>query len=62
MEPQSDVDRLVFIRQIEADVVDRLADLGCDPMPMTSTDLSKLFASETERWAKFIKAAGIRPE
>jgi hypothetical protein len=29
---------------------------------MTSADLSKLFAGETERWAKFIKAAGIRPE
>ena len=40
----------------------RLADLGCDPMPMTPTDLGKLFAGETEKWAKFIKAAGIRPE
>jgi tripartite-type tricarboxylate transporter receptor subunit TctC len=43
-------------------IKERLAELGCDPMPMTSADLSKLFAGETERWAKFIKAAGIRPE
>jgi tripartite-type tricarboxylate transporter receptor subunit TctC len=54
-------------REINAGLADpkvkeRLADLGCDPMPLTSADLSKLFASETERWAKFIKAAGIRPE
>jgi tripartite-type tricarboxylate transporter receptor subunit TctC len=54
-------------REINAGLADprikgRLADLGCDPMPMTSADLSRLFASETERWAKFIRAAGIRPE
>jgi tripartite-type tricarboxylate transporter receptor subunit TctC len=54
-------------REINAGLADpqikeRLADLGCDPMPMASADLSKLFASETEKWAKFIKAAGIRPE
>jgi len=54
-------------REIDAGLADpkikqRLADLGCDPMPMAAADLSKLFASETEKWARFIKAAGIRPE
>ncbi len=54
-------------REITAGVADptikqRLAGLGCDPMPMTPADLGKLFAGETEKWAKFIKAAGIRPE
>jgi tripartite-type tricarboxylate transporter receptor subunit TctC len=43
-------------------IKERLADLGCDPMPMSAADLSKLFASETEKWAEFIKDAGIRPE
>ena len=63
--PRDVIDKLN--REIMAGVADprikeRLADLGCDPMPMTPADLSKLFASETERWATFIKAAGIRPE
>jgi tripartite-type tricarboxylate transporter receptor subunit TctC len=40
----------------------RLADLGGVPMPMTAADFGKLIADETEKWAKVVKAAGIRAE
>jgi tripartite-type tricarboxylate transporter receptor subunit TctC len=39
-----------------------LADLGGDPMPMTAAEFGKLIADETEKWAKVIKFAGIKPE
>ena len=31
-------------------------------MPMTSAEFAKLIADETEKWAKVIKFAGIKPE
>jgi tripartite-type tricarboxylate transporter receptor subunit TctC len=40
----------------------RLADLGAEPMPMTPAQFGKFAADETEKWAKVIKFAGIRPE
>jgi tripartite-type tricarboxylate transporter receptor subunit TctC len=40
----------------------RLADLGGVPMPMTPADFRKFIADETEKWAKVIKFAGIKPE
>jgi len=40
----------------------RLADLGGTPMSMTPADFSKLIADETDKWAKVIKAASIKPE
>jgi hypothetical protein len=30
--------------------------------PMTSTEFGKLIAGETEKWAKVVKAANIKPE
>jgi tripartite-type tricarboxylate transporter receptor subunit TctC len=39
----------------------RLADLGGVPMPMTSADFGKFIARETEKWAKVLKFAGIKP-
>jgi tripartite-type tricarboxylate transporter receptor subunit TctC len=39
---------------------DRLAQLGGKPMPMTPAQFGQLVASETEKWAKVIKAAGIK--
>ena len=47
-----------------ADVGDtaRLADLGAVPMPMSAADFGKLIAEETEKWAKVVKFAGIKPE
>jgi len=40
----------------------RLADLGNIPVPMTSADFSKLIGDETEKWAKVVKYANIKPE
>lgn len=40
----------------------RLADLGAAPLPMTPSDFGKLIAADTEKWAKVIRAAHIKPE
>jgi tripartite-type tricarboxylate transporter receptor subunit TctC len=40
----------------------RLVDLGAEPMTMTPADFGKLVASETEKWAKVIRIANIKPE
>ena len=40
----------------------RLLDLGGTPMPMTPADFGKLIADDTEKWAKVIKSAGIKPQ
>jgi tripartite-type tricarboxylate transporter receptor subunit TctC len=38
----------------------RLAQLGTVPAPMTTAEFSKLIADESEKWAKVLKAAGIK--
>ena len=40
----------------------RLADLGGTVLAGSPADFSKLIADETEKWAKVIKSAGIKPE
>src|SRR5262249_11265175 len=40
----------------------RLADLGGTPLVGSPTDFGKLIADETEKWAKVIKTANIKPE
>jgi len=40
----------------------RLLDLGGVPLPLTPADFGKLIADETEKWAKVIRAANIKPE
>jgi tripartite-type tricarboxylate transporter receptor subunit TctC len=40
----------------------RLADLGGVPMPMTPPDFGKFIINETEKWAKVVKFAGLKPE
>jgi tripartite-type tricarboxylate transporter receptor subunit TctC len=40
----------------------RLADLGGMVMAGSPADLGKLIAEETEKWAKVIKFAGLKPE
>jgi tripartite-type tricarboxylate transporter receptor subunit TctC len=39
----------------------RLADLG-EALPGSPVDFGKLIAEETEKWAKVIKSAGIKPQ
>jgi tripartite-type tricarboxylate transporter receptor subunit TctC len=43
-------------------VIARLAELGGVPMPMTPVQFGQFVADETEKWAKVIKDAGIKPE
>jgi tripartite-type tricarboxylate transporter receptor subunit TctC len=40
----------------------RLADLGGTVLALSAADFGKLIADETEKWAKVIKFAGIKPE
>jgi tripartite-type tricarboxylate transporter receptor subunit TctC len=40
----------------------RLIDLGAVPIPMSSADFAKMIADETEKFAKVIKFANIKPE
>jgi tripartite-type tricarboxylate transporter receptor subunit TctC len=54
-------------REINAGLADptmkaRISDLGGSPMPMTPTDFGKFIADETEKWAKVIRTANIKPE
>ena len=63
--PAETIDKLN--REINAVIADpkikaRLADLGGVPMPMTPAEFGKLIAEETEKWAKVVKFAGIKPE
>jgi tripartite-type tricarboxylate transporter receptor subunit TctC len=41
---------------------DRIADIAGTPLRTSSSDFFALIAEETERWAKVIKFAGIKPE
>ena len=54
-------------KEINAGVADpkikaRLADLGSTAIAGSSADFGKFIADETEKWAKVIRAANIRPE
>jgi tripartite-type tricarboxylate transporter receptor subunit TctC len=40
----------------------RLSELGGVPMSMTPAEFSKHIADETEKWAKVVKFAGLKPE
>jgi len=46
----------------DATLKKRLADLGSVAFPGTPADFGKLVANETEKWAKVIKSANIKPE
>jgi tripartite-type tricarboxylate transporter receptor subunit TctC len=54
-------------KEIVAGVADprikaRFADLGGTPLALTPVEFGKLLADETEKWAKVIRAANIKPE
>src|SRR5262249_62219372 len=54
-------------REINAGLADKgmqakLADLGLTPIIGSPSDFGKLIAAETEKWAKVVKFAGIKPE
>jgi tripartite-type tricarboxylate transporter receptor subunit TctC len=43
-----------------ADVRDKLVELGFDPIGGTPSEFAALLAKETDKWAKVIKAAGVK--
>ena len=40
----------------------RLADLGVTTLALSPADFGKLIADETEKWAKVVKFAGLKPD
>ena len=54
-------------REINAALTDpsireRIADIGGTVLPGSPADFGKLIVDETEKWAKVIRAASIKPE
>jgi tripartite-type tricarboxylate transporter receptor subunit TctC len=54
-------------REINAGLADpkikkRLTDLGALPLPTTPTEFGQLLTDESERWAKVVRSANIKPE
>jgi tripartite-type tricarboxylate transporter receptor subunit TctC len=63
--PAAIVDKLN--REINAALADpgmkaRFAAIGGEPLPGSPGEFGKLIAEETDKWAKVVRAAGIRPE
>ncbi len=54
-------------REINAAIADpgmkaRLAAIGGEPLPGSPAEFGRLIAEETDKWAKVVRAAGIKPE
>ena len=47
---------------VDPKIVGRIADLGGTPLPGSPADCGKLIAEDTEKWAKVVKFANIKPE
>ncbi|SIO57639.1 Tripartite-type tricarboxylate transporter, receptor component TctC [Bradyrhizobium erythrophlei] len=63
--PQDIVDRLnkeINTAIAEPAMKARLAALGGEPLPGSPAEFGKLIAEETEKWARVVRAAGIKPE
>jgi tripartite-type tricarboxylate transporter receptor subunit TctC len=56
------INREVNIALADPGMKARLAILGNDPVSMTSAEFGKLLADETEKWAKVIHTANLKPE
>ena len=62
--PAAIIDRIhkeVAAGLVDAKMKARFADLGGAPMPMTSAEFTRLIADETEKWAKVIRRANLKP-
>ena len=63
--PTDIVDKLN--KEINAAIADpamkaRLAAIGGEPLPGSPAEFGKLISEETEKWAKVVRAAGLKPE
>jgi tripartite-type tricarboxylate transporter receptor subunit TctC len=56
------LNREINVGLADPKIKEQLSGLGGIPMPMTPADFGKLIADETEKWAKVVKFAGIKPE
>jgi tripartite-type tricarboxylate transporter receptor subunit TctC len=56
------INREVNVALADPGMKARLAVLGNDPVSMTSAEFGKLLAEETEKWAKVIRTANLKPE
>ena len=56
------LNRLINAALADTKFIGRLADLGATPLARSPAQFRKLIADETEKWAKVIKFAGIKPE
>ena len=43
-------------------ILARFADVGAMPIVFTPAEANAFVAAQTEKWAKVIKSAGIKPE
>ena len=62
--PPEIIDRLageIKATLADANMQTRLADIGGVPMPKTPAEFGQLMSSETDKWAKVIKFASIKP-
>jgi len=46
----------------DAKIKARFVDMGAATLPGSPADFGKLIVDETEKWAKVIRAANIKPE
>ena len=63
--PRPIIDRLNYemVKLLKSpEVRDRLIADGTDPTPTTPEEFGAYIKSETEKWTKVIKAAGIKPQ
>ena len=56
------LNREINVAIADAGMKARLAALGGEPLPGPPAEFGKLIAEETEKWAKVVRAAGIKPE
>jgi tripartite-type tricarboxylate transporter receptor subunit TctC len=56
------INKEVNIALADPGMKSRLAILGNDPVSMTSPEFGKLLADETEKWARVIHTANLKPE
>ena len=63
--PPAIVDKLnneIVAALADPKITARFADLGGTALALTPAEFGRLLADETEKWAKVIRAANIRPE